>query len=161
MTGEIDGWQTGEIVSFHYWDISEGVEIVLDFSYPMIQSTNSGIVKFGEGPFANINLNAGNRMPTQYLMMPNYPNPFNPSTLIRYELPEQSRVELMIYNISGQKVATLVDGIQPAGFHHISWKGQNTFGQEVASGMYFCVMMAKALDSEKSYGKTNKLLLIK
>jgi flagellar hook assembly protein FlgD len=94
-------------------------------------------------------------------MQPNYPNPFNPSTLIRYELPAQSQVEMVIYNISGQKVTNLVDGIQPAGFHHITWKGQNAFGQEVASGMYFCVMTAKALEGEKSYSKTNKLLLIK
>jgi hypothetical protein len=66
------------------------------------------------------------------LLFQNYPNPFNPSTTIRYQLPAQSHVTLEIFNVLGEKVAQLVNGLQAAGSH------QQTFnGASYASGMYF------------------------
>jgi len=67
----------------------------------------------------------------------NYPNPFNPATNIRYALPEAGQVKLMIFNITGQLVKTLVDGEQTAGFKTIRWQGKDSNGRNVSSGIYF------------------------
>ncbi|MCC5942365.1 MAG: S8 family peptidase [Balneolaceae bacterium] len=70
-------------------------------------------------------------LPEQLTLSQNYPNPFNPSTLIRYELPAESNVTLDIYSIEGQRVATLINSVQPAGVHSVRFDGSN-----LASGVY-------------------------
>ncbi|MFA6307929.1 MAG: PKD domain-containing protein [Patescibacteria group bacterium] len=67
----------------------------------------------------------------------NYPNPFNPSTTISYSLPTSQHVSLVVYNILGQTVTTLVDGMKEAGEHSVIWDGRNDHGSPVSSGMYF------------------------
>ena len=66
----------------------------------------------------------------------NYPNPFNPSTHIPYRLPAVMHVQLEVFNLLGQRVATLVDGEQPAGFHTASWNATDAAGQAVGAGVY-------------------------
>ncbi len=66
----------------------------------------------------------------------NYPNPFNPSTTIRYAIPADGLVSLKIYNTLGQEVATLFDGFQTAGYHSATWNGRNATGNTVSSGVY-------------------------
>jgi len=68
----------------------------------------------------------------------NWPNPFNPSTTIAFNLSAPAAVELSIYNLRGQRVATLVNDQMPAGRHLTRWHGQDDYGQSVASGVYFC-----------------------
>ncbi|MCI0514270.1 GDSL-type esterase/lipase family protein [candidate division KSB1 bacterium] len=75
--------------------------------------------------------------PENFELAQNYPNPFNPMTRIRYQLPEPARVMLVIYNITGQRIRTLVQEAQPAGYHFVVWDGCNEAGQMVASGIYF------------------------
>ena len=67
----------------------------------------------------------------------NYPNPFNPSTVIRYTLHQSAPVTVSIFNIMGQRVRVLADQFQTAGFHEIPWDGRDDGGQPVASGVYF------------------------
>jgi len=67
----------------------------------------------------------------------NYPNPFNPSTTIPIELPEESFVEVAIYNILGEKITILSKGVKSSGYHLIHWNGTNQFGKQVSSGIYF------------------------
>jgi len=74
--------------------------------------------------------------PAKTTLLGNYPNPFNPSTTIRYELGENSSVKLVIYNTLGQEVATLVDEFQSAGNHSATWNARTNGGQQVASGVY-------------------------
>lgn len=74
--------------------------------------------------------------PQKFSLSQNHPNPFNPSTEIQYGLPEAGRVTLSIYNLVGQKVRTLVDETQGAGFYSLSWDGRDEFSVEVASGIY-------------------------
>ena len=74
---------------------------------------------------------------TKFNLNQNYPNPFNAQTTIKYYLPQNSRVELSIYNIKGQKVKTLVDGFQSTGFKNVTWDSTNRNGEQVASGVYF------------------------
>lgn len=74
----------------------------------------------------------------------NYPNPFNPTTAIAYELPEAGAVRLTVYNALGQQVRVLVDEAQAAGLHTVEWDGLDAAGQPAAGGMYFCRLEAGA-----------------
>jgi hypothetical protein len=71
-------------------------------------------------------------LPARFALEQNYPNPFNPSTQIAYALPQSAKVSLRVYNLLGQEVARLVDGVQPAGQHVAPWNAGN-----LGSGMYF------------------------
>ena len=76
-------------------------------------------------------------LPARFELGHNYPNPFNPSTTIPYQLPAPTRVWLEIFNILGQRVTTLVDGERPAGFHSARWDATDAAGRAVAAGVYF------------------------
>lgn len=75
-------------------------------------------------------------------LAPNSPNPFNPTTIIRFSLPHPEESELAIYNLRGQRVATLVKGSQEAGNHVLQWDGRDAQGRELASGVYFYRLQA-------------------
>jgi subtilisin len=75
-------------------------------------------------------------LPTEYAIHDNYPNPFNPSTTIRYEIPEASRVSLVVYDIMGREVQRLVEGVVEQGYYTATWEGRNKSGSPVASGIY-------------------------
>ena len=76
-------------------------------------------------------------LPREVALGPNYPNPFNPSTLIPYQLATPSPVRLEVFNVLGQRVATLVDGQQGAGAYVARWDGTDASGRAAASGVYF------------------------
>jgi hypothetical protein len=67
----------------------------------------------------------------------NYPNPFNPTTVINYELPRPAKVKLNVYNVLGQRIKTLANGLRAAGNHTVVWDGKDQKGRRVASGIYF------------------------
>ena len=75
-------------------------------------------------------------IPTEFRLLQNYPNPFNPETSIRYDLPQAAEVRLILYNLRGQELRRLVDRKQDAGFHSVTWDGQDAVGRQVASGVY-------------------------
>ena len=72
----------------------------------------------------------------------NYPNPFNPETTISFSLNEETKVDLSVFNIKGQKVRTLVKETVPSGHWHATWKGKNENNKSVASGVYFFQLKA-------------------
>ncbi len=74
---------------------------------------------------------------SRFELLQSYPNPFNPSTTIRFNLPVAGKVSLIVYDIAGKEVRQLLDEHLPAGRHNTTWDGRDTFGQIVASGMYF------------------------
>ncbi|GBD92514.1 starch binding domain protein [bacterium BMS3Abin05] len=96
-----------------------------------------------------------NLLPTRYSLKQNYPNPFNPTTEINYDLPKTSKVRLTIYNMLGQKVATLVNARMPAGSYTATWNGRNDRGLLLGSGLYFYQLDAG------SFKTTKKMLLMK
>jgi len=79
--------------------------------------------------------NAGNNQPRQFSLHPNFPNPFNPSTHIRYTLPQSSEISIIVYNTLGQEVSSLFKGIQSTGNHELTFNGQG-----LSSGVYFVVL---------------------
>ena len=85
----------------------------------------------------------------------NFPNPFNPTTTIVYELPRQSNVTLTVYDVTGRRVRELLSGIQPAGRHAAVWNGTDAAGRPVATGVYFYRLVASDFD------RTRKMLLLK
>ncbi len=96
-----------------------------------------------------------NPLPQGVSLHPNYPNPFNPSTTIRYELKQASKVTLKIYNLLGQEVRTLVNAQKSSGIHSVIWDGKNHHGQRVTSGVYFYRLEAG------DFVKTRKMVLVK
>lgn len=85
----------------------------------------------------------------------NYPNPFNPETTISFSLAEAGHILLEVFNINGQKVATLFDGSKEAGHHHIIWNGRNHYNQQAGSGVYFYRMKTD------DYTETKRMIMIK
>ena len=78
----------------------------------------------------------GGAVPERFELGANYPNPFNPSTIIPYQLPAPMHVRLEVFNVLGQRIATLVDGARPAGSHTASWEATDAGGRAVAAGVY-------------------------
>ena len=95
------------------------------------------------------------KIPLEFKLFDNYPNPFNPSTNIQYSLPEKGNVTLEIFNILGQRVTVLVDEVQTAGSYTKTWNAAN-----VASGMYLYRMSVSG-ESGKKFFQNKKMLLIK
>ncbi|MGD0339744.1 MAG: FlgD immunoglobulin-like domain containing protein [Bacteroidota bacterium] len=75
--------------------------------------------------------------PKEYHLYDNFPNPFNPTTKIAFELPVASKVKLVIYDALGREVRTLTDDEYPAGYIELTWDGRNEIGTMVSSGVYF------------------------
>jgi len=89
------------------------------------------------------------------LTLTNYPNPFNPETQIEFVTRKRDNVKLEIYNLKGQKVKTLLDGVIDSGTHKLIWDGRNDSNQRVASGFYFY----RVVDSAGA--RTRKMILMK
>jgi hypothetical protein len=101
-------------------------------------------------------------LPHAYVLEQSYPNPFNPTTTIRYQLPVESHVTLQLYNMLGQLVATLVDGIEYAGVRSKAWNAKTITGAPVASGVYFYKIEAKGTtNNSQSYTQVRKMVFIR
>jgi hypothetical protein len=80
--------------------------------------------------------------PKEFHLFDNYPNPFNPSTTIAVELPKQSRIKIIVYDLLGRVLRELADETRDAGYVEYVWDGRNDHGTNVSSGMYFCRVSA-------------------
>ncbi len=94
-------------------------------------------------------------LPTAFSLSQNYPNPFNPTTEISFALPSRTKVSLIVYNMLGQQVRTLVNDDMPAGAHSVSWDGTDNSGTSVASGIYLYRLSAEGK------ARTKKMELLK
>ena len=94
-------------------------------------------------------------IPNIFALYPAYPNPFNPVTTLRYDLPEQAQVTLTIYDLMGREVTQLVNTTQEAGFRSVQWGGIDSFGKPVSAGVYLYQIRAS------DYVQTKKMVLLK
>ena len=97
----------------------------------------------------------GEGVPVEFALHENYPNPFNPTTTLRFDLPEGSNLTLTIYNMLGQKVRTFNMQSTPAGYHSVKWNATNDYGDPVGAGVYLYQLQAK------NFVKTRKMVLLK
>jgi hypothetical protein len=124
-----------------YIEISSGA--LQDGSYGLNQITTPASVRI-------------ETRPDVYALQNNYPNPFNPETTIKYQLPEAGEVTLEIYNMLGQVVNTLVNDYQTAGRYVIQWDATNNNGQSLSSGVYFY-----RINAGEEFHSIKKMLLLK
>ena len=86
--------------------------------------------------YGNLEKGKDNLLPSSFKLHQNYPNPFNPTTTIKYDIPKLSEVRIVVHDLMGRQVATLLNDTKPAGYHKVTWNGSNQFGDDVSSGMY-------------------------
>jgi hypothetical protein len=93
--------------------------------------------------------------PVSYYLYNAYPNPFNPTTQIKYDLPEDALVSITIYDIMGRSIKSLVNSNQSAGYRSIQWNATNNLGEPVSAGMYIYMIQAG------EFRKVKKMVLLK
>ncbi|MBN2104802.1 T9SS type A sorting domain-containing protein [bacterium] len=117
------------------------------YYWRVLAKDKSGLVSLCESPFSfglTTNVVASSQaVPKDFLLEQNYPNPFNSSTTIRYGLPRNEQVTLVVFNSYGQMVKTLFKGNQKAGYHTVLWHGCDDRGGTVSSGMYMIVLQSE------------------
>lgn len=121
-----------------YYSSKEGNQI------PQLEITtgsSSALAKSSDEIFDDLEI-PNRAIPDRLTLLPNYPNPFNAETTIEYGLPEAAEVRLVIYNLRGQEVRTLVNEFQAAGFKNVRWDGLDEQNQSVSSGIYFIQLRA-------------------
>ena len=131
-TADIDGLKSGEKISFVY-----------------DSDTLASHVQFNPMSFHDVSLDYDTFLPTTFALYQNHPNPFNPITTIRYDLPEEAHVSITIYDITGREVKRLINQSAPAGRYSVNWNGTNLWGKQIASGMYFYRMETPGFQSVK------------
>jgi hypothetical protein len=94
-------------------------------------------------------------LPRVFALNQNFPNPFNPETVIPFSIPKAGDIRLAIYNALGQEVRVLASGPYDGGFYKINWDGRDASGRSLASGVYFVQMVAEG------FIDVRKMLLIK
>jgi ligand-binding sensor domain-containing protein len=125
-------------IGFHGEDIEEG-----------------GLCKV-EGLIQPVSIHPAKKLPSGFYLSNNYPNPFNPETVIEYQLPSSQNIILNIYDLRGNLVQSLIDQKQSAGIHRVIWKGVNQRGCRVSSGVYIY-----KLETASGFQQTKKAILIR
>ena len=151
------------LLSLGYWDADAGEWIAIDLPGSIVVDTDANIVSGRVTHFSTYGVVAdylptdvaADATPMGFGILPAYPNPFNPSTTIPFTLAGQGRVTVGIYNVLGQHVATLVDGVMPAGSFSAVWDGATDSGARATSGVYI-VRLETA-----GHTSSGKLLLMK
>jgi len=137
-----DGFHSGESIRFAYWDGAEEKELNSEISYVDFDGWGSDGL-FQSGGMSGVNMSMttlatsdGLGLPEKIELVGNFPNPFNPYTTIKYELPHDADVSLVVYNLLGEVVQVLVSSDIPSGRHGIVWNGESISNSDVPSGIY-------------------------
>ena len=139
-----------------FWLVNAAGEIAVDHDNVKWIVATKGIASFDGGPTVEpTEVSETEKLPAALSITANYPNPFNPVTLIEYRIPEDGFASLIIFNIKGQAVRDLVTGQLTAGKHTVLWDGKDGFGKPVSSGVYFSRLRMGDIT------KTRKMLLMK
>ena len=133
-------------------------QIVVFPDFDLGGRTQDNIIYFDNISFYSNSVGIDNRsetFPQGFVLEQNFPNPFNPSTTLRYELPEDGLVNVTIYDMMGRQVSTLVSSQQAAGYKSIQWNATNDFGKPVSAGVYLYQIQAG------EFVQTKKMVLLK
>ena len=140
----------GELVRLTFRVLDPTVPGRVDIAEALV-SDNAGRINRLIGAY----LETVRALPEDYALSQNFPNPFNPETVVPFALPKAGEIRMVVYNILGQEVAVLMDGQQGAGFHRVVWDGKDLLGRPVSSGIYFVRM------STEGFSNVRKMLLLK
>ncbi|MFA8343024.1 MAG: hypothetical protein ACEPO8_08665 [Rhodothermaceae bacterium] len=132
-------WQNGQLGYMKWWfghlpkfaGVTDGV---LNNWWHYIVDLEGGIALAKKLSVVGINDKISSEVPEKFILNQNYPNPFNPSTTISYSLNDYSKVKAVIYNVLGEKIATLVNKDLPPGQYNLKWEAKG-----IATGVYYCV----------------------
>jgi glycosidase len=116
---------------------------------------SDSIKKLSVPKITSVETSAITSVPIVLKLYQNYPNPFNPSTTIQFDVPTTEKVSARIFNILGQEVAVIADGVFPAGEHQVVWNGRSQVGRPLSSGVYFVRLEAGTVTNIK------KIILMK
>jgi len=133
-------------------------QIVVFPDFDLGGRTQDNIIYFDNISFYSNSVGVDNRsetFPQGFVLEQNFPNPFNPSTTLRYELPEDGLVNVTIYDMMGRQVSTLLSSHQTAGYKSIQWNATNDFGKPVSAGVYLYQIQAG------EFVQTKKMVLLK
>ncbi|MCP4705370.1 MAG: T9SS type A sorting domain-containing protein [candidate division Zixibacteria bacterium] len=148
----------GDLVLLHY-ESGEWVDITttLNTETNMLCGSTDNLSPFVMAlkKSTDITHQISDELPNDFTLNQNFPNPFNPSTVIQFSLPRLSKVEIEVYNILGQTVRNLVNEEKPAGQYQVIWNGLDNSGKAVSSGMYFYKINTDSFSSSK------KMILLK
>ena len=127
------------------------------FSYRLKQIDNDGHYKYYDA--ITVTLKSSGKAE----LMDNYPNPFNPTTAIKFFIPNSSDVTIKIYDILGREVTTLVNNQTEAGYHIVYWNGRDSYGRDAASGVYLYRLTVENLGGSRtgSFSETKKMSLLR
>ncbi len=152
---------SGRIAEIMFESIGSQIEAIGEID-PVLNLSGIALTsaQLNEGFFSVVILQSEevSDVPDSYSLHQNFPNPFNPETVIHYDLPVQSHVELSVYNMIGQKVATLVNEQIDAGSHSVFWDGKDDSGESLASGLY---LYRLKMDGSEEFVKIRKLVLVR
>ena len=117
-----------------------------------VSLAGNGLLNEKSQTFSPLEINA---IPAAFVLEQNYPNPFNPGTIVKFKVPEKSPVQIVIYNIQGQRIRTLVNSVLDPGVFSVAWDGRSDSGEMVSSGLYIYRMQAG------SFVSTQKMMLVR
>jgi len=130
--------------------------LCIDAGHPAYPLDPDGTyIEIGKYYFEPVGIEDDTIVHTKDYLMQNYPNPFNPTTTINYQLPVDSKIELAIYNLQGQRVKQLVSDQLSAGQHSVIWNGKDKNNKQVSSGIYFYKLKTG------NFEETKKMILMK
>ena len=110
------------------------------YEYRLADVSYEGVKVYHSVPAVEIEITEF--VPDEFTLNQNYPNPFNPSTTIRYGLPEEAKVSLVIYDVRGQVIQTIISDHQLAGWYDVTWNGETSDGKQISTGIYFARLVA-------------------
>ena len=153
-TEKDEGAVSGDVITFKHGDV-----VIAVTSEENTWKGDKEPINFNIGEIVGIG--SEELLPKTYEMSNNLPNPFNPVTTIRYQLPEPGDVRINIYNILGQKVRSLVERAHQAGFHEVTWNSKDDVGKSVSSGVYLFKIEILGIEEERKFSSVKKMVLLK
>ncbi len=150
------GSENGSLVKLHFTvaETFDGEEIEVTVSKYRFNENVEGVNVVGVFTKSAMGIES-DLIPSQYALYQNHPNPFNPVTTLRYDLPEDALVNITIYDMMGRQVKTLINDQQTAGYRSIQWNATNDAGSPVSAGMYIYTIQAG------DFSQTRKMVLLK
>ncbi len=148
-------WKRGDVASLTAELVVDGKMVALKGSGEVRVPSPASRLQIGLG-------SVGTAIPTTFALHQNYPNPFNPVTRITYDLPKDAHITLSIYDILGNKISTLKDEMENAGYKSVEWSSRDAAGKMVTSGVYFYrIQVTETAPPFSTFTQLRKMMVLK